>query len=251
MASQLCYNFHKKGNPVYQLYNRTLTRAIVLREYVNTYTDKIDELALDGDLYIISISDNAIEQISSQLSHLNLQAKAIIVHTSGNTSASILSNHINTGVFYPLQSVKINSPLDFDDVPLLITSEQTWIQEFLLNAGNIISQNSKIVTDEYRSKLHVPAVIVNNFTNYLYHIAYDYCQKENLDFSLLKPLIHETSDRIVSGKMPINVQTGPAIRGDKKTVNNHLKQLQNHPNMKLLYNYLSQRIYKDLTKGSK
>src|SRR5690242_21497823 len=45
--------------------------------------------------------------------------------------------------------------------------------------------------DEQRMKLHLAAVIVNNFVNHLYAMAEMYCKKEGLDFYLLLPLRSE------------------------------------------------------------
>ena len=76
------------------------------------------------------------------------------------------------------------------------------------------------ISSSERTKLHVAAVFVNNFVNELYHISEDILRKEQLDFSLLAPLIKETANKI-EYLTPAQAQTGPAKRGDKKTIQTH------------------------------
>jgi hypothetical protein len=85
-----------------------------------------------------------------------------------------------------------------------------------------------------RLRLHTAAVIVNNFTNYLYSVAEVFCEKEMVDFNLLKPLIKETADRIMDNS-PREVQTGPAVRKDITTLDKHLRLLAAHPKVRTLY----------------
>ena len=40
-------------------------------------------------------------------------------------------------------------------------------------------------------------------------------------------------------------QTGPAVRGDTKTIEKHIALLKNHPEWKKLYTFMSQLIQND------
>ena len=68
------------------------------------------------------------------------------------------------------------------------------------------------------------AVFACNFSNHMYTIAEKLLAKDKLSLDLLKPLIEETANKIIENK-PNAVQTGPAIRKDKKTMQEHLKLL--------------------------
>ncbi len=50
--------------------------------------------------------------------------------------------------------------------------------------------------DETRLKYHLAATIVNNFTNHLFALAESFCEKENISFSALQPLMEETVIRL-------------------------------------------------------
>ena len=111
------------------------------------------------------------------------------------------------------------------------------IEEFAFSISTVVSR----ANDGQRMKLHTAAVIVSNFTNYLYTLAKEFCEKERTDFSLLYPLIQETATRIESNN-PAEMQTGPAIRGDAITIEKHLHLLSGYPALKNIYTVISGRI---------
>lgn len=58
----------------------------------------------------------------------------------------------------------------------------------------------------------------------MYNLAYDICEENAVSFDLLKPLIMETAVKIQTVS-PKDAQTGPAVRNDKKVIENHLQLL--------------------------
>ena len=58
----------------------------------------------------------------------------------------------------------------------------------------------------------------------MYRIAHEVCEANNVPFEILKPLITETANKI-NTSTPYVAQTGPAKRGDQKTIESHLKKL--------------------------
>ena len=80
-----------------------------------------------------------------------------------------------------------------------------------------------------------------NFTNHLFALSKELLDEQNLDFDLLKPLIEETINKINLND-PISVQTGPAIRADQATIQTHLEMLDNKPELREIYDKLSQSI---------
>jgi predicted short-subunit dehydrogenase-like oxidoreductase (DUF2520 family) len=108
-------------------------------------------------------------------------------------------------------------------------------------ARSISGDNVTEAGDDARLKLHVAAVVVSNFTNHLYKLAEDYCQKEGIDFKQLAPLIEETALRIKTIS-PAAAQTGPAIRHDKETLQKHLYMLKDHPQLRNIYLLLTESI---------
>jgi predicted short-subunit dehydrogenase-like oxidoreductase (DUF2520 family) len=103
-----------------------------------------------------------------------------------------------------------------------------------------ISEKLLETNSKQRKALHASAVFVCNFTNHLYTIGADICQKNNLSFDLLKPLIKETASKIEQ-LPPQEAQTGPAIRNDRGTIEGHLELLDQ--NQKNIYELLTASIY--------
>ena len=81
----------------------------------------------------------------------------------------------------------------------------------------------------------------NNFTNSFYCNAAFLLEEQNLSFRLLHPLILETAIKAIELN-PYKAQTGPALRNDKLTINKHLQLLESHPELKNLYQLLTNCI---------
>ena len=83
---------------------------------------------------------------------------------------------------------------------------------------NFFGANCLHINSDQRRQLHLAAVLVNNFPNYLYAQAEVLCIEKGLSFELLKPLLFETVSKL-DQLSPIDAQTGPAVRNDKKNYN--------------------------------
>ncbi len=210
----------QKSNEVVikQVFNRNYIKMISPFETIS-FTDDISKIE-DADVYIIGIPDDAIAAFSESLSFQN----KLVVHTSGGISMNVLSNKNRHGIFYPLQTFSKQREVDFKKIPICIEAENLKDLELLQKLGETISENVVEIFSEKRAKLHLAAVFVNNFTNYLYEIGNDILEKEDLPFDLLKPLIMETASKIETHS-PKEAQTGPAKRNDVKTIEKHLHLL--------------------------
>lgn len=218
-----------------QWYNRSPIQSSHSLKGVSFNTD-LSQIP-DADLYIIAVSDDAIESLSKQLSFTN----RLVVHTSGSLSIRFLSNNNRRGVFYPLQSFSKSSELSFSQVPICIEANDKNDRELLKTVAEALGSPSYMISSEQRQTLHLAAVFVNNFTNQLYRLAHELTDEKSLDFELLKPLILETAKKVQT-LSPYRAQTGPAKRNDKKTIKKHLKLLQEHPKFQDIYQILSTSI---------
>jgi len=75
----------------------------------------------------------------------------------------------------------------------------------------------------------------------MYHLAEKILLLKDLSFDLLKPLIIETAGKITELD-PKNAQTGPAVRGDQKIIEEHLHLLKNLPEIQKMYTFVSNSI---------
>ncbi|WP_010521137.1 Rossmann-like and DUF2520 domain-containing protein [Aquimarina agarivorans] len=190
-------------------------------------TNNPDEIT-DADLYIFAISDNALLDINNNFSHL----KGLVVHTSGSTPMDVLSNFNRKGVFYPAQSFNKHLPVSFDTIPIAVEASNKSDQQILLKLAHSISTTVYVLNSEQRNALHVAAVFANNFSNFMYIQAEEICKDSGIDFTILKPLINETIAKLANNS-PRNVQTGPAVRKDNKTIERHITTLTDQKKIKL------------------
>ncbi|MEY4903543.1 MAG: hypothetical protein RLZZ292_1358 [Bacteroidota bacterium] len=276
VAHHLAHRFQAVGIPIAQIYGRTLEKATTLAQRVGSHaTDKLEDLVQDADLYILAVSDNAIEALLQEISIISKRVSdgslrslselpplggglgwgfppsplgkagegiGVFVHTSGTIPSTIFENHTpNYGVFYPLQTFSIGKEPDWTTIPICIDANTEEQRIVLENLARQLSPNVHRITDAQRATLHVAAVFVNNFTNHLFHIGQTIVEKEGVSFDLLKPLIQETVAKIQHNS-PQAMQTGPAKRGDTITIEKHKTFLKKYPLYKKIYYLLTKSI---------
>ncbi len=211
--------------------------AQLAREWGCSYTTEWKEITREGELYIVALSDTALPGLGEVLQLTG----ALVVHTAGAAPADVLRPVSERyGVLYPLQSLR-REIRPFPEFPLLIDAVSPADLSLIENFAGSLSGQVRRADDSSRLKLHVAAVLINNFSNYLYTLSAEFCRQEGVDFSLLLPIIRETAAR-VERYPPQEVQTGPAIRGDAGTIRRHLEVLSGYDDIKERYQVFSDQI---------
>lgn len=238
VATQLALSLKAIGQEIVQVYSPNLTNANNLAEKVAASAiSNLAAINMQAELYIISVKDDAISAVAAELNHVN----GLVVHTSGTTDLSILSDQVKrAGVFYPLQTFSKSRNVSFKHIPICLEADE---QDLILlrELAGKLSNKVYELDGEKRKVLHLAAVFACNFPNHLYALANQILQQHNLDFDIVRPLIAETADKVMVN-LPDNVQTGPAIRGDERTMDKHLKMLSNLPELQEIYQTLSNSI---------
>jgi predicted short-subunit dehydrogenase-like oxidoreductase (DUF2520 family) len=228
-----------RGHEVIQVFGRNPDHAQELAQKVNA--SAISNAAFidhSADIFIVALSDNALYELENWL---QIDRK-LVVHTAGSVPMSVLGKcSKNYGVLYPLQSLR-KEMKEIPPVPFLIegnTADDLCVIEELANdlSGMVVKMSS-----EDRMHLHIGAVFVSNFTNFLYARTEELFKEQGLDFKLLLPLMKESVNRL-EFYSPAEMQTGPAVRNDQSTIQKHLELLKDHPDLATLYNRLSEDIY--------
>lgn len=232
--------FEKHGHAVLQVYSRQFSNAAQLANNLNSCTPISDlrELSSDADYYFVLVNDDVIPHIANQIR--SFQPDACIVHASGVLDLSALPD-ANGGIFYPLFSFSPQSQIPWDKIPILITSDRPEIVTALTALAGTISLKVQIATPEEKKVLHVSAVFASNFSNHMLAIAEKICQSNNVSFELLKPLIEGTIRKALDNGAAES-QTGPALRGDLKTMSIHEEFLTSEPAWNELYKLISRDI---------
>jgi hypothetical protein len=210
----------------------------------------IETLPPHCDLYIFSLKDD-IYNIILQKIPFKMQNS---LHTSGALSKNILAPYSeNFGVLYPYQSIckkqKAECRVYHDsyeiEVPVCIEGSDLVFENRLFQWANSIFKNVNKIDEKQRFAMHLAAVFANNFTNAMVHIAYQIFKENDLDWSLIFPLLENTLEKAKQNN-PSLFQTGPAIRNDISIMEKHGNALQDE-DLKNLYQLVSKIIQKNKT----
>jgi predicted short-subunit dehydrogenase-like oxidoreductase (DUF2520 family) len=232
VATHLYQAFQKTSEvEVIQVFTRNQSLDFPSTIQVHSYNQ-----LMPADVYIISVTDLAIAEVSKSIPFEN----QLVVHTSGTSALDVLDTKNRRGVFYPLQTFSKVKKVDFSEIPLCLETEFEEDYAIIEKMALSISKVVQSVSSDQRKALHVAAVFSCNFVNHLYQIGSEICENNDIPFSILFPLIKETAAKIET-LTPIEAQTGPAIRRDEKTISKHLDFLQDK-NQKEIYQLLTQSI---------
>ncbi len=219
-----------------QIYGRNRQRVEHISGLVGS---EVSEEIKTADIYIVSVSDRAIEPLTREVS---LPESSIVVHTAGSVAMDAIA-HPRRGVLYPFQSFTPGREVDITTVPFFVEGCTEDITAEVEALANTLSQNVLRMDSAGRKQLHLCGVFASNFVNSIYAIAATIAQRADIPFDLLKPLIRETCDKALSVQDPRTVQTGPAVRGDDATQNRHLDMLHDDENLEKIYKILSLQIW--------
>ncbi len=238
IATVLGKTFFDRGISIKQVYSRNLSSAHQLAGQIGANAiDQLSQIAPKADAYILAVSDHAIGTLANAL---NL-GDQLIVHTAGSVSKEILAKaSSNYGVFWPMKMIRKDQK-DLGAVQIVVDGSSSSNTAYLSNLARLIGAKVALAGDEQREKLHLMAVVCSNFTNHLYHLAADYCERNNLNFSLLYSIIEQTAVGI-QGVNPAIMQAGPAFRRDVETMEKHLQLLENEPGLLDFYREFSKSI---------
>jgi len=219
------------------VFSKSISNAEELASQVNSIgVNQLTDLSVDVDLNIICLKDDAIENA------VNFLPKDIpVVHTSGSIGINVFNSFSKYGILYPLQTFSKNSSLDVSSIPFLIEGNSNDYTNALLEfCKNNLSAHIHLADSELRKQIHLSAVISNNFLTALLRESEVILQQNDLDLSILKPLLFETLKKSFD-KNPLESQTGPAKRLDYNVINSHIQLLENEK-LKQLYQLLSDLI---------
>ncbi len=241
LAHHLMPALEHAGCEVVQVFNRTESAALILanRLGASAYTSDPAKIRRDADAYFLTIADDAIASVARQVAYLE-NDNAIFIHCSGVLPMDILPFQ-RRGVFYPLQTFSPGHHIPWKTTPLLITASRADILDELRTVAQNLSNAVYEISDQDKTFLHLAAVFANNFTNHMLTLAERLCRQHQVPFDILKPLIRETFEKALEAG-PSHSQTGPAIRGDEKTLEKHIQLLADLPALQDLYRLMTHSI---------
>ena len=245
VASCMGPRLKEAGHTIAGVYSRTLKNADELAKKVDAPAfDKLEQLP-EADAYLTMLTDDALIQLAPAI--VKGREKALFLHTAGSVPMDIWKETGATryGVLYAMQTFSKGINLDWTQVPVFIEASSDSELEAIRRLALDLSPDVTPLSSKGRKKLHIAAVFACNFTNHMYAISEQLLAEEGIPFSVMLPLVRETA-RKVEGMSPLKAQTGPAVRGDRKVVNEHLDLLKDNPDVAEIYRLVSTDINKEL-----
>lgn len=242
LATNLAKALYRKGFRIVQVYSRTEESARALAGVVEAgYTTDLQDVSKEAKLYIVSLKDDALDELLPQITEG--KQDALLVHTAGSIPMNIWEGYaVHYGVFYPMQTFSKQREVDFREVPFFIEARKAEDVNLLKAVAGTLSEKVYDANSEQRRSLHLAAVFTCNFTNHLYVLAAQLLEEYNLPFDVMLPLIDETAHK-VHELAPRDAQTGPAVRYDENVICKHLSMLADTPALQEIYKLMSKSIH--------
>lgn len=195
-----------------------------------------------SEVIILSVPDSVIKSYSYDLvNNLKNDLKGkIIIHCSGAYSDEILGEAEKfdaiTASAHPLQTFYEYSPRIFEDIFWVVETKHFGEVQ---NAIEIIGGKAIAVSFDTRSRAlyHSSAVVASNFLNGIMFLAKQLIVHTGLKPEILRPLINQTIQNNLYrfNEVDFFPITGPIVRKDFDTIENHLLALENNPFLKEQY----------------
>ena len=239
VGSQLCKQLYLKGYEIDAIVNSGSNVSAKFLDDINSiHIDQIHNLPSESDAYLIAVSDDQYENVIATFPYRD----KLMIHTSGSFE-SVKFEKITKRwcCLYPLQTISKTKDVNWKNVQFYIESAQ---ENDYLKISKLCKKadfSYEYANSDKRKQLHIAAVVSNNFTYHLLSLVKTHCHKNNIDYSQLRHLI-DLSIENVTKENPFILQTGPAVRKDRKLIEKQLSMLKNEHELKEIYDLFTRQI---------
>ncbi len=226
----------KAGYPISGLSSRSLGSAKKAGELASTdnISTEAHTITKDADVVFITTPDGLIEETCNEISENNgFSDKNIVFHCSGSLPSTILASAkmkgATTGSMHPLQSFATTDSVDspFNGIIVAVEGDPIAVEAGLEIAEALDARGFKIQTDA-KTMYHASAVVASNCLVTLVDFAYNLLGVAGIGeddaYAVLGPLVEGTLSNIKKVGTT-QALTGPVVRGDFKTVEEHIKEI--------------------------
>lgn len=235
---------------------RSLTRALIQlgmtcravfgrsQESLAEFRDlfKVERTALIGsehlplcDVVFIVISDDAIEDVASQLASQPMSQDQVVLHTSGVHASDVLGPLAEQGAiigsFHPLQTFTgQEGKKRFRGITIGVEGSDVALRTARHLADDLVASAVSIPSDR-KALYHAAAVMAGNHAIAMLAVASDLWERATSDpqggRDALGPLTRQSMENALDLGADAAL-TGPVVRGDIGTLERHLEALQTY-----------------------
>jgi predicted short-subunit dehydrogenase-like oxidoreductase (DUF2520 family) len=220
--------------------NSVTMKALAAEMNVNSYKGLNDISDGEVDICFVTVPDHEIANVTENLSF----EKTVLVHTAGSMELEMLSKHAtDCAVLWPVYSITKSNIPDHRNIPAAWEANTAKAKRYISTMGHSITDNLFETDIDKRKWLHLSAVIGNNFINHLVAVCEQICADKDLPIEALQPILNQTYEHLRGAKAK-DVQTGPAIRGDKEVLDRQVALLKKNPEWQNIYKAITSSIEK-------
>ena len=239
MSYHLGHAMRKAGHTLVGITGRDAQKLADMARFLECPAIRWNQDPPAADVVVIATSDDAIAEVSRRVA----PSAAVVIHTAGTVDLDVLAPHADRGVIWPVQTLSHGAPTDLSDIPLMVDGNTDRARDTVLKLARSISGSVLQLTHAQRQRIHLAAAITSNLPVFLVREAQRLLRQENLPPGLLMPLWRTTAAN-VSAIGPEHDLTGPARRGDTRSIRSHLDQLSGDADLRRAYAQLSLMILK-------
>jgi predicted short-subunit dehydrogenase-like oxidoreductase (DUF2520 family) len=216
------------GRPLAGVWLRDESQSRIA-DLLETERRSVEELAAGSDLLLVAVSDRAIVEVTERIP----ATPAIVFHASG-----ALTSLRGGFSLHPLQSLPpVGQPSRLDDALLVFEGNHREVAKELAGA---IGARFAEVTAETKARYHAGAVFGSNYVALMLELAEELIGIGDARDDLVR-LAHSAIANWRSGEGRGRF-TGPAIRGDRETVEQHIAALEGRPQVARIYTLLAEEL---------
>jgi len=240
----LAHYLEKAGLEPAFLWNRSSEGIQLARKYIQFRKESTDlsQIPADVEWIIIAVKDDAIGKVAQQLvSVFKNGDRKKVFHTSGAWDSKLLEplqkKGCRTGSFHPLISIP-DIQTGIRMIPGSVFSCEGEIRDDLLDLARLIGVTGIALNSEQKETVHLSAVFVNNYVTVMIQALKQFARAKGISDDTLKLLLERLSEQAFDNAWKKSLKdslSGPAVRGDEKTIQKHRELLESLPELKNLY----------------
>jgi predicted short-subunit dehydrogenase-like oxidoreductase (DUF2520 family) len=247
VAGALCREMFRAGFKILQIVSENDVNGKLTADSCGAEWSSVLDFDKSNDIIIVAVPDHKLKDV---LSEVRCSSRTLVAHTAGSYGLEMFPPRIvKTGVFYPLQTFSKGREVSLRNLPFFIEAKDESTRQMLVTLADTLGGKAFFADSERRKMLHVSAVFINNFTNYMLTEGTEIALKAGFSPEILEPLIRETISKALENG-PSSSQTGPATRNDIDTIEKHMKLLSFSPDLQKLYGEVTKSILKHYKTGS-
>ena len=207
IAYSLLPALKNSGYNVSSIISKTFNSAKKLAEInsVSDFSDSLTAISEHSNIFILSVPDSEILNLSNRLSKLNFDFdECLFIHLSGTEDISELKPLINKGAytaaFHIMQTFPSKEISDISGSYVSVETSNDDVKNFLFSVAKDLKLNPFVIKSNHKSLYHLAGVFASNFlvgNLFESQILFNESKNEEMDFfKVLEPIIFSTLENI-------------------------------------------------------